>query len=162
MDAVAYFVKQDKLNKVGIEGYILFQQLNPNDYTTVTINLQGFKPNSTHAIHIHEFGDFSNGCMSAGGHYNPFGKKHGSYLYHGNERHAGDLINNMTSDSQGKVQIFFKDNLVSLYSPYSVIGRSVIIHEGQDDLGLGGNEQSLITGNAGGRMACAIIKSQVI
>jgi Cu-Zn family superoxide dismutase len=162
MQAVAYFSKQEKLNKVGIEGYILFEQLNPRDYTTVFINLHGFKPNATHAIHIHESADFSNGCMSAGGHYNPFGKKHGSYLHHGNERHAGDLINNITSDSQGRVQIFFKDNLVFLYPPYSVIGRSVIIHEEKDDLGLGGDVQSLITGNAGGRMACAVIEHQIV
>jgi len=162
MEAIAYFKKQDKLNKAGIEGYVLFEQFQKRDYTTVTINLKGFQPNSTHAIHIHEFSDFSKGCMSAGGHYNPYGKNHGNYMIHGNERHAGDLINNMISDDKGNVQLFFKDNLVSLYEPHSVIGRSVIIHEGVDDLGLGGNEQSLITGNAGGRMACAAIQYHLI
>lgn len=162
MEAIAYFKKQDKLNKSGIEGYILFEQFYKKDPTDITINLKGFKPNSTHAIHIHEFGDFSNGCMSAGGHYNPHGKNHGNYLIHGSERHAGDLINNMTSDNEGNVKLHFKDNLVSLYDPHSVVGRSVIIHEGVDDLGLGNNEQSLITGNAGGRMACAIIQYHLI
>ena len=33
-----------------------------------------------------------------------------------------------------------------------------MIHEGEDDLGLGGNAESLITGNAGARLGCCIIK----
>jgi Cu-Zn family superoxide dismutase len=33
----------------------------------------------------------------------------------------------------------------------------VVIHKGEDDLGLGFNKESKITGNAGARMACAII-----
>ena len=49
------------------------------------------------------------------------------------------------------------DNLVKLSGKYSVIGRSMIIHEDEDDLGKGGNEESLKTGNAGKRIACGII-----
>jgi len=33
----------------------------------------------------------------------------------------------------------------------------VVIHAGKDDLGKGGDEGSLKTGNAGGRVACAVI-----
>lgn len=40
---------------------------------------------------------------------------------------------------------------------HSVIGRSVIVHENVDDLGKGGHELSLSTGNAGGRIACGVI-----
>jgi len=32
-----------------------------------------------------------------------------------------------------------------------------VIHEGVDDLGRGGHEQSKTTGNAGGRLACGVI-----
>ena len=157
MNGICLFEKNSPNNKFNIEGNIKFTQCCVNHSTKIYISLKGFKPNSTHAIHIHEFGDTRNGCTSLGGHYNPFNKTHGNYKIQGNNRHAGDLINNITSDDNGMVNIAFEDNLVSLFSPYSVFGRSVVIHEKKDDLGLGGNKDSLITGNAGGRMACSII-----
>ena len=39
----------------------------------------------------------------------------------------------------------------------SIIGRAIVVHEGIDDLGLGGNEGSKTTGNAGGRVGCGVI-----
>ena len=38
-----------------------------------------------------------------------------------------------------------------------IVGRSMVIHADEDDLGLGGNAGSLATGNAGERLACGII-----
>ena len=40
---------------------------------------------------------------------------------------------------------------------YSVLGRMIIVHEDEDDLGMGGDEESLKTGNAGARLNCAKI-----
>ena len=49
------------------------------------------------------------------------------------------------------------DQQVQLFGANSVVGRSCVLHKGTDDLGLGGNEESLKTGNAGGRIACGVI-----
>ena len=37
-------------------------------------------------------------------------------------------------------------------------GLAIVIHEGQDDLGRGGDSGSEATGNAGGRLACCTIE----
>jgi Cu-Zn family superoxide dismutase len=36
-------------------------------------------------------------------------------------------------------------------------GRSFIVHADKDDFGLGGEEDSLITGHTGKRIACAVV-----
>jgi Cu-Zn family superoxide dismutase len=38
-----------------------------------------------------------------------------------------------------------------------ILGRSVVVHAGEDDLGLGGNPTSRTVGNAGARPACGTI-----
>jgi Cu-Zn family superoxide dismutase len=158
MNAVATFMPSP-INSAGISGAVRFHQCVQLSLTTVEINLKGFKPNQTHAIHIHEFGDLTDSCTSLGGHFNPFNKQHGYYKINGNDRHAGDLINNIKSDAQGDVNIIFKDPLLSLFSSstLNIIGRSVVIHEKPDDLGLGGTLESKTTGSAGKRIACSVI-----
>ena len=44
-----------------------------------------------------------------------------------------------------------------LYGPESVVGRAIVVHGGEDDLGLGHNASSLKSGNAGPRVACCVI-----
>ena len=39
----------------------------------------------------------------------------------------------------------------------NIIGRGLIIHADEDDCGQGGQPDSLITGHAGKRIACAVI-----
>lgn len=49
------------------------------------------------------------------------------------------------------------DTHLTLIGPHSIIGRSVVIHAGTDDLGKGDTEESLKTGNAGARSACGVV-----
>ena len=75
------------------------------------------------------------------------------------QSHAGDLLNNIKPNEKGEFKFKYFDKRIKIKGDISesIIGRSVVIHEGEDDLGRGNNYNSIITGNAGGRLACAII-----
>ena len=64
-------------------------------------------------------GDLSNGCASAGSHFNPFNKNHGAP--EDKERHVGDL-GNIKSDSNGNAKFTLEDKLLSLNGPLSIVG----------------------------------------
>ena len=71
-------------------------------------------------------------------------------------RHHGDL-GNIEADADGKGVYQATDDNMQLSGPLSIIGRSMVCHADEDDLGLGGHELSLTTGNAGARLACGVI-----
>lgn len=138
----------------GISGVVTLEQASENEPTTISYEIAGNTPNAERGFHIHEFGDVTNGCVSAGPHFNPFKKTHGAPT--DDNRHVGDM-GNIKTDANGVAKGSFQDSLIKLLGPTSVVGRSVVIHAGTDDLGKGGNEESLKTGNAGPRPACGVI-----
>lgn len=140
-------------NNPNIQGQISFSQPNGFGPVTVTGTIKGLSQGQ-HGLHIHEYGDVSNGCVSAGSHFNPDGLQHGAPT--DVNRHVGDL-GNVNADSSGNANINIQDSKISLNGPYSIIGRAMVIHEKADDLGQGGDEESKKTGNAGSRLACGII-----
>ena len=138
----------------GIKGVVELQE--NNNKVVININLKSNKyKNSIHGFHIHEAGDLTDNCMGACGHFNPYNKNHGGP--ESSERHVGDL-GNIKFDNKGVCNMILEDKLVKLRgTKANVIGRSIVIHSKEDDLGLGGNEDSLKTGNAGKRLTCAVI-----
>jgi len=135
------------------KGTVHFTQEKVDGPVTLKGEISGLVPGQ-HGFHVHEFGDNTNGCTSAGAHFNPFGKTHGGPA--DEERHVGDL-GNVTAGEDGVAKFEISDKLINMMGPNSIIGRTMVIHEGVDDLGRGGHEQSKTTGNAGGRLACGVI-----
>jgi Cu-Zn family superoxide dismutase len=66
-------------------------------------------------------------------------------------------LGNIPAVTGAETNVEIYDNQIPLSGPNSIIGRSIVVHEGADDLGKGGFPDSLTTGHAGGRLACGII-----
>ncbi|KAI1843682.1 hypothetical protein JX265_008491 [Neoarthrinium moseri] len=137
-----------------VTGTVTFEQASESDPTTISWDITGNDANAERGMHIHTFGDNTNGCTSAGPHFNPHSQTHGAPS--DEKRHVGDL-GNVKTDGQGNAKGSVTDKLIKLIGPHSIIGRTVVVHSGTDDLGKGGNEESLKTGNAGTRPACGVI-----
>jgi len=129
-------------------GEVKFTQ--QGDKVLVTGEVRGLKPNGEHGFHVHDKGDCSSGDgMSTGGHFNPMGRMHG--LHGHGEHHVGDLPS-LKADANGVARISFESSALSVGSGSAdVIGRGLIVHRDPDDY------KTQPTGNAGPRLACAVI-----
>jgi len=143
-------------SKYKIKGTVKFSKDECNQIK-IDINLSGLIPNHQHGFHVHEAGDLSEKCKSACAHFNPYNKTHGCPGK--KDRHVGDL-GNIQSDQYGNANYSFYDDVIKLYGRSNIIGRALVIHKDTDDCGFGIGDlekTSLITGNSGDRIACAII-----
>ena len=117
----------------------------------VVAYVQGLTPGREHGFHIHEAGDCSSGDgMSAKGHFNPMGKPHGQPG--SAERHAGDLPA-LKADDKGQAVVEHDIDIITIApGQTSIVGRGLIVHADPDDY------KTQPTGNAGARLACAVIQ----
>jgi superoxide dismutase, Cu-Zn family len=110
-------------------------------------------PAGEHAFHVHAVGKCEPPFDSAGGHFNPGGKKHGLMAPEGH--HAGDMPNLHVPQS-GELVVEVVNTAVTLEpgKPNSLFGpngTAIVIHAGVDDY------KTDPAGNAGGRIACGVI-----
>jgi Cu-Zn family superoxide dismutase len=118
----------------------------------IRIDAEGLPPGE-HAFHIHEKGicDSKDGFKSAGAHFTPTKQPHG-YLSKGGP-HAGDMPNQFVA-GDGKLRAEVLNTKVRLdgKSLLRASGTALVIHAGRDDY------KSQPAGDAGDRIACAVIK----
>lgn len=119
----------------------------------VRLSIKGL-PSGEHAFHVHGVGKCEPPFTSAGGHFNPGGKKHGVLVSEGH--HAGDMPN-LHIPANGELTIELVNSAITLEkgkpnSVYHPGGTALIVHAGKDDY------KSDPTGEAGGRIACGLIQ----
>jgi Cu-Zn family superoxide dismutase len=113
-------------------------------------------PPGLHGFHIHRAGDLrGEGCKGACDHWHK-GKptQHGGPPSHKGPRHTGDLGNLAMPEGKEELRISLFLKHVTLDELY---GRSIIVHEDEDDYGRGSHEDSKTTGHSGARIGCAVI-----
>jgi len=124
-----------------------------NDGVLIKLSLKGLPPGG-HAFHVHAVGKCEPPFDSAGGHFNPQHKKHGMLASDG--PHAGDMPN-LDIPASGELKLEVLNGQVTLQkgAPNSLFkpdGTALVIHATVDDY------KSDPAGNAGGRIACAVVE----
>ncbi|XP_078265013.1 superoxide dismutase [Cu-Zn]-like [Rhinoraja longicauda] len=135
-----------------IQGTVTFEW-DETEEVFIKGSIEGLQPGK-HGLYISSLGNVSTGIGSSGVHYNPCNKKHGGPQ--DDERHVGDL-GNVEANDEGIAKFEMHDRLLRLAGNYSVIGRTLVVTENEDDLGKGGDEESVMGGNAGKGLAWGII-----
>lgn len=118
---------------------------------SIALDLKGLPPGE-HALHFHAVPKCEAPFASAGGHFNPAGKKHGMQNPEG--AHAGDMPN-VTVAANGTARTTIVNRSVTMGSEpnsmYANGGTALMIHAGPDDM------KTDPAGNAGDRIACGAI-----
>jgi len=122
-----------------VTGDIFFRQ-QIGEALEYKVDLAGFDAsddNVYHAYHVHVYGDLSNGCGAAGGHFNPepFTKPINGLI------EVGDL-GKMKEEDNGIVKYSKTNAHASLSGEFDITGRSIVVHALE---------------NGGPRAACCVI-----
>lgn len=91
-------------------GEITFKQWNVNSPILVSMNISGL-PAGKHSVHIHAFGDVTDGCKSTGPHF------------------RASTIGNIEAKENQDIDVKYETVGLNLFGFSGILGRSVVIHE---------------------------------
>lgn len=117
----------------------------------IKLDLRDLPPDTWHGFHIHETGecDPADGFKSAGGHFSVSATNHGFLAEEA--PHSGDMPNQyVSSDGTLKAEVLNTYAFLGGEAD-NISGRALMLHSGPDDY------QSQPSGDAGARIACAVI-----
>jgi Cu-Zn family superoxide dismutase len=136
-----------------VDGKIVgFVNITEGELVSLVYSINGLPPGA-HAFHIHGTGTCEPPFKSAGGHFNPYGNKHG--LKSPDGPHAGDMVNIVAGTDGTASGVRFAPLVTLKRGPNSLLkkgGTAIVIHQGPDDY------SSDPAGAAGKRIACGVIK----
>lgn len=111
-------------------------------------------PPGEHGFHVHETGACVPPFDSAGGHFNPAGRRHGFAAAGG--PHAGDLPNLIVPEGgRVRVQVFIPGATLDEHGSPTLLdadGSALVVHANADD------HRTDPAGNAGARIACGVVE----
>jgi len=110
----------ESLNDSGCSGYIFMKQFENPKRTEIDWDLNNCGGEGLHGFHVHEQADFSNACLSTGGHYNPEGVSDTAFEV--------GMLASIYVDANGKARGSQVDDRAYLDGDWSVAGRSLVMH----------------------------------
>jgi superoxide dismutase, Cu-Zn family len=126
------------------------------DSTLVAATVEGLPP-GFHGFHVHTTGMCEPPFTSAGGHFNPTGAMH--------PNHAGDM-STLLVNADGDGTVALETDRFTVSDLRDADGSAVIVHELPDNYAnipsryapMGPDEATTSTGDAGGRIACGVVR----
>lgn len=130
--------------EVEVEGEVRFEQL--DGFVRIEAEIRGLA-DGLYGFHVHGGRD----CAERGGHYDPADSAHGSPDEPAQRRHVGDLGNLVSRE--GLARYHRIEPLVALEGTDSVLGRVVVIHDGDDEF------LPQPAGDSGTQIGCGVIEA---
>lgn len=131
-------------------GTVHIHEIASNGPLSFEVSIQGLSPGN-HGFHLHNSGNELHAPTSLCAHFNPTGAPHRGL--NDPNGHYGDF-GNIIVDDDGRCEMTIIARYVRMQD---ILGRSLIVHADEDDLGLGPYEDSKTTGHSGKRVLWGIV-----
>ncbi|CAF4163562.1 unnamed protein product [Rotaria magnacalcarata] len=114
-----------------VQGVVHFAQIIGMNQMKIIGDIQGLPIDRRFTIHVHEFGDLTNGPLSTGGRFNPEKQAYSSSK--DQVFYVAEEFGSLQVNQEGQAKIDVVDKRLTLFGPSSIIGRSVVIIDEKEE-----------------------------